>query len=291
MTKEKKAILVMIFACFMAGIMTSLLRYTSQHVNIPMLVFFRNIFGLLFFLPWLVKNKFPKISRGNVRIHGYRTIISIFAMYGWFYSVSVVNLSIATSLTFLAPLISVLLAMVFLGEKANENVCICMLVGFVGTIIILRPGTSNFDQNALIVIICALLWSVGGIIVKQLTKEDSATVTSFYLTLIMSVVTLFPALAVWEPVSFTMYMWLLLLGLIANIFQISIAKAISLGDFKTIMPYDFTRLIFVSIMAYLFFGEVIDLWTVIGGGVIFSSAIFATYYETRMNKSVAASAK
>jgi len=274
----------MLASCLSAGVMVNLIRYVSTDVNTYQIVFFRNFFALLLFLPWLFFGGIKKIKTNRMNIYFLRGAVGICAMTLWFHSLSIIPLTVSTALSFTVPLFVAVMSAFFFGEKYGPHRIAALIVGFIGTLIILRPGTEDFNMNSLFVLGATIFWAISSIIIKSASSTDSPGVISFYAVLFMTPFSVPLAYLHWEEISMVSIYWLLALAFISNIFQVCLSIAISSTDFRVILPFDFTRLIFVAIIAYFAFDEIIDMWTSIGALVIMASAVYASYRESLKQK-------
>jgi len=205
-------------------------------------------------------------------------------MSAFFYSISIIPLTDAIALTFAVPLITTFLASIFLGEKVGIHRWMALFIGFLGVIVIVRPGHSGFQSASLIVLVATISWSISNILIKKLSHTDHPRAMVFIMMLIMTPLTLPGALYVWQPPHINEIMWLILLGLFTNEAQFCMNKAYKNSEMSVVMPLDFSRLIFTTIFAYLFFAEIIDIWTLLGSLIIFSSSIYIANREARMRR-------
>lgn len=288
LNKNGNGILWMIMSCIWAALMINTIRYLSAELHVLQIVFFRYVFAVIFFLPLLLPKGLAVFKTDQLRWHFLRGIIGACGMYAWFYSLTIMNLATATALSFTAPLITAVLSAIIFGERYGYRRTAALLLGFIGTLIVLRPGADAFNITGLIVIGAACFWAMSGIIIKKLSSKDDPLLIAFYMILLILPFTLFPALSVWQWPSNNAWFWLAVLGLCSNLFQISLTRAIANGEFAVILPFDFLRLIFVSILAYIVFGQVLDFWTAIGASVIMASTAYTAYREARLKKQHAA---
>ena len=151
---------------------------------------------------------------------------------------------------------------------------------------ILRPGHDSFQYASLLVIATTICWSFSNIFVKKLTKTDDTKVIVFIMMVLMTPLSLPLALMVWQTPTYEQLAWLLLLGWISNQAQFSMTHAYSKADMSVVLPFDFSRLLFISILAYIFFGEVIDLWTIIGASIILASSVYVARKEKQHKKKI-----
>ena len=277
-TDEVRSILYMISGAFWFSVMTAMVRYLSHQMNVFEIVFFRNFFALAFMISWLVRSEAGSISTTRFKLYGLRSMNGMIAMMLWFSALTLVPLPQAVALSFSTPLFTTLAAMIFLHEKVGRHRWMALMIGFAGTLIILRPG-GHFEMSYLLVLGASVSWSISNILIKQLTRTESPHAIVFYMTLFMTPISLPPALLHWTTPSMKLLLWLVVLAAIANLAQICISKAYSKADMSVVQPFDFTRLIFASVIAYLMFDEVIDLWTMVGAIIILASTIYITHRE------------
>lgn len=286
MNNNIKGISWMLASCLANSIMLTIIRHLSEEFQMHpfLIVFCRNAAALIIFLPWLMYSgehtlDFKVLKTKRIKMYWSRAFMGLVAMYFWFYSLTVVPLSLATALSFTAPLFTAVLAVIIFGEKYGVKRWGALAVGFFGTMIVLRPGAEGFDFNSIYVIIAAIFWALSGLMIKSLSKTDDPIVVAFYMVLMMTPMTVPLAIPYWQDFSAEMLLWLLALGFFSNIFQVAMTKAFAATDLIVVMPFDFTRLIFISVLAYIAFGETMDIWTAIGSCIIMASAVYAAYRE------------
>jgi len=292
MEQHRKAIIWMILACLGASIMVAIIGHLTRAepaMHPFQVVFLRNIFALIFFMPWIIKiwrrqNNFVHLKTTQIKLHAIRVVLGLIAMYFWFFSLAVVPHPTAVALSFTSPLITAVLAVFLLQDRFGWHKGVALVCGFVGAIVILRPGMEGFNQYGWMVLVAAALWSGVGIIIKRLTLKDSPQLVAFYMVLVGIPLTLPLAIIYWQPVSLVTWGWVLLLGFVSVEFQVAMNKAFSLAPFSVILPFDFTRLIFTSILSYFLFSELIDLWTFVGAVLIMASAVYATWRQAKKDK-------
>lgn len=283
-TLQSKSVLWMLASCFCSSVMAVITKYVSATMPPLEMVFFRNMFAVLFLMPWALSRGIPHIKAANFRLYFSRAASSLFAMSMFFYAISIIPLTNAIALTFTVPLITTLFAIIFLGEKVQAYRWIAILVGFIGVLIILRPGHSSFQMASLIVIASTIGWATSNILIKKLSHTDHPRAMVFILMLIMTPLTFPGALFVWQPPQMHDVLWMVALGIATNEAQFCMNKAYKHAEMSAVMPFDFSRLIFTSALAYIFFAEVIDIWTFIGSVVIFCSSIYVVTRESRERK-------
>lgn len=283
-TVEARSILWMLSSCFLSSVMAAITKHVA--INMPPLemVFFRNLFAVVCLFPWAMSYGLPHVKAANFRLYFSRSISSLFAMSMFFYAISVIPLTDAIALTFAVPLITTLFAAIFLGEKVGLPRWMALFIGFSGVLVIVRPGHSGFNYATLMVLASTIAWSVSNILIKKLSHTDHPRAMVFIMMLIMTPLTFPGALYVWQEPHLNELIWLALLGIVTNEAQFCMNKAYKGADMSVVMPFDFSRLIFTSVLAYLFFAEVIDIWTFVGALIIFSSSVYIAHRELRLRR-------
>ena len=276
--------LLVVLATFGFSVMNLLVRIASKELPLFEVTFFRNFFAFVFMVPWLLKVGLVGIKTTRIKLHFIRSVIGISAMLVWFASVSWLPMAQAVALNFTVPLFATIGAALILREEVKLRRWGATVMGFVGVLVVLRPGVGEVSLLMLLPIIAALLMAGSIMAVKTLTKTDSASVTVFYTTVFMTVISFVPAAMVWQWPSLEVWYAVIGLGMIGAMSNLLITKALAIADASAIMPFDYARLPFMALMAYMAFGEIPDFWTWIGGGIIASSAIYIAHREARIRK-------
>jgi drug/metabolite transporter (DMT)-like permease len=276
-TPEVQGIAYMLSACFWFSIMAVLVRHLSQSVEPFVMVLFRNIGSLLFMLPWAMRYGVKNIHTTQPKLYFMRAISAIIGMGALFYGLSLMRLTDAIALTFTTPLITTLLAILFLKETVGYHRWIALLIGFAGVLVIIRPGGDAFQLASVFILVTASCWATSNILVKKLTASDHHKVIVFIMMVIMVPLSIPLAIMQWHAVTLEQVSWMVLLGFVANQAQASMTYAYSKMDISVVQPFDFSRLVFISILAYFIFDEVLSLWTLLGASIIFGSSMYVIY--------------
>lgn len=257
-----------------------LIRHVSSEVHPFEVVFFRNLFSLLFLLPWVAASGFRALRTARLRIYGTRSLTSLAAMLSWFYGLSVMPLPDATALAFTAPLFTTVGAALFLGESVRVRRWAAVAAGFAGVLIILRPGAGTLTLGAGIVLVSCAFSAATTLQVRSLARSEGAVTMVTYMVLFITPLSLVTALPVWEWPSWTMLGWLALLGAVLTLGHLALTRAFQLAEASALMPYDYVKLPFTALIAYLLYGEVMDGWSWFGAAVITGSALYIAHRES-----------
>ncbi len=222
----------------------------------------------------MIKTRNALFRTKNLKLHLFRNINGLIGMLLWFYAITLIPLPEAVSITFTVPIITTFAAMFFLKEKVSKNIWIALFIGFIGILIIIRPGFRDFNFAYFLTILATFSWAISNILVKKMTATDKPETIVAYMTFIMLIVSIPFGLMQIKPVSPADLAWLAALGLFSSLSHIAMSSAYSKADLNIVQPFDFTRLVFISIIAYFAFDEIIDLYSVIGAIIIMFGTIF-----------------
>ena len=216
--------------------------------------------------------------------HALRVTINFVSMAMFFYALSITPLAEVAALTFSAPIFATVLAIFIFKEVVGPSRWGAILIGFAGTLVILRPGFETINIGALLAMGAALLWGTAIIIIKDLGKTDSPLTITTYMVLLLIPISLVPALIVWEWPTWGQLGWLLVVGTCGSIGHLLLNHALKQAPTNVVMPIDFARLIWVAIFGYFLFAETPGIFVWIGGAMIFASGLWIPHTENRLRK-------
>lgn len=156
------------------------------------------------------------------------------------------------------------------------------MAGFIGALIIIRPGIQPIEMGALLTLGSAAIWGFTLTIIKILSRTDSAVTITAYMVLLMSPLSLVPALFYWTWPDPAAWFWLVVCGVSGTIAQLLMTQSFRVADATVVLPFDFTKIVWGALIGYLAFGEAVDVWTWAGAVVIFSGVIYITYRERNL---------
>ncbi|MBP7710810.1 MAG: DMT family transporter [Rickettsiales bacterium] len=276
-----------IAACFLASVLISIVRFLSAEFHIFFIVMMRNFFALLFFAPQITANYKGVFHTKKIKLHLFRGLNGLASMFIWFHVISAMPLSEAVSISFIIPILTTIAAVVFLKEKVSSHTWIASFIGFIGILIILRPGFKEFNPAYIYSFISVILWIMSNLIIKTMTKTEKPQTIVAYMSLIMLFASIPFALPYVKAISFESVLWFAALGLVSNLLHICISHSYAKADLSYVQPFDFTRLIFTAIISYFAFGEIIDGWVVAGSLVILCGVIIVMpRRKTKTNKAI-----
>lgn len=275
------------------GFMALAIRYATAYVPTQEVAFFRNAFGLVALLPMLMRPGRTPLKTQQLPRYFLRSAIGLASMLCAFWALGHLPMAQAISLSYSTPLFVTIAAVLWLGETVRMRRWAAVVIGFIGVLVIVRPGTGSFSAGSLVAVAAAVLSSIVAIQIKQLTRVDSADTVVFYTYVFWVPLSLIPALFVWVWPTGIAWLWLALTGVLGTLGQLLWTRALRLGEVSALTPISFMQLPLVSVMAWLLFGEALDRWTVIGALIILGSNAYIAHREAvlaRRAKSAAVSA-
>lgn len=271
----------MTLAAFSFAALTTIVRELSGAMHPYELAFFRNLFGLMFMLPWFWRTGFGALKTSRLPLHGFRSLIGLAAMTSWFTAVSMLPLAEATALSFTAPLFATIGAALFLGETVRARRWGATLAGFIGALVIVRPDGIDIGFASTLALAASAFMAMAALTVKSLSRTESPGSIVLFMGILMTPMSLVPALYHWTTPTQTDYLWFTAIGFFAAVGQNSMARAFASTDISAVLPFDFSRLIFAAILGYFLFAEIPDIWTWSGAAIIFGATLYTAHRESR----------
>lgn len=292
-SKELRGILWVLICCVSLSSMTALVRQVSDlGMSAAQIVFLRNLAAMTILLPlayYFRRNLSLKIN--DPKLYSLRVVVGITSMIFWFHGLGLMPLANATALSFTTPIFLSLMAVFFLKEKMGIHRWSAVVIGLIGTLIILRPGADDFNDASFYVLAGCFFQSLALIIVKKMISKESPFTMMFHMHLWMGIVSLPLAVYFWTDLTREQLLLCYGIAVLSIIGQYGIAKTYSLIDVTLTLPFDFTRLIVASILAYIFFHEVPDMYSYIGASIIVASSIYIARREALKGREIISSAK
>ncbi len=281
----------MLLAALMFSGVAGAVRYVTQEMHPIQAAFLRSSFGLLFMLPVILRAGTASLRFRRPGLHVLRGLSSAVGTIMWFWSLAILPIGEAVALNFTAPLFTTILAVIVLREVVRARRWTATIVGFIGVLIVLRPGVEAISPGALLAIGSAATIGMNMMLVRILSRTNSTPSIVVSFSFFLSLFTLIPALLVWQTPSPEHLGAMIFAGLSGTLAHLCFTRALSLGDASAVAPLDFLRLPFGAIVGFMFFNEVPDIWTAVGALVIAGSAAYIARREAvaaRLKKVAAA---
>jgi drug/metabolite transporter (DMT)-like permease len=282
-----RAALLMLGSTMAFGMMAVLIRLATAHVPTQEVAFFRNAFGLLALLPILLRPGHASLRTRQLPRYFLRSVIGLGSMLCGFWALGHLPLTQAVSLSYSTPLFVTIAAALWLGETVRMRRWGAVILGFIGVLVIVRPGSADFSPGTLIAVLAAVLSALVAIQIKQLTRIDGADTVVFYTYVFWVPLSLVPALFVWVWPSGIAWLWLVATGVFGTLGQLLWTRALRLGEVSALTPISFMQLPLVAVFGWWLFDESLDRWTVVGVAIILGSNAYIAHREALLARRAA----
>ena len=280
------AIFLIIISIIFGTLMGTFIKLAQEELNVFTTGFLRFFFGFLIITPYILKTKFEVFSTKNLKIHILRSALNLPAMLLGFAALAMLPLEKMTAIHFIVPIIVTILAVIFLKEKIYLYRSIALVMGFLGMLIILRPGIIDISIGIYMALISSLIWSVVIILTKKVSKDDSAITILSHQYVYMSLFSFPLVIYYWDQPSLKTIIFILCAAMSGTILHIALNHAYKLVDVTMTQPYSFLGLVVSSIIGYFVFSDKPDFYTWLGASVIFCGVLLISYRELQLNKEI-----
>ncbi|MBP6310051.1 MAG: DMT family transporter [Arenimonas sp.] len=274
----------MVFSTVLFGLMAVCIRLASKQQHAFEIAFFRNLFGLVFTLPLLWQHGLGILKTEKLPLYLFRCFIGTIGMMSGFWALVHLPLAQAVAIAYSTPLFVTIGAVWVLGEVVRVRRWAAVVIGFIGVIILLRPGTDTFTGASLVALLAALMSASVAISIKFLARTEKPDSIVIFTTLLWVPMSLIPALMVWQTPTGITWLWLVLCGLFGTSAHMCWTRALQLGDASMLTPISFLQVLVVGAFGYWLFDEAIDRYTFIGALIIFASNIYIAHREIKLAK-------
>ena len=259
-------------------------RFLSSEMHAVEIIFHRSLIATAVLLAWFYWRDITRLRTRVFKSHVGRAALNFAGMALWFQAIVAMPLAEATALHFTLPLYTVIFAALFLGERVGWRRWSATAVGFLGALIVLRPGAVPVSSEAMMVLASAAFYGGAVVMIKLLTRTDAALPIAFYSNLLMGAIALVPTVFLWQGPALADMPMLLALAFIGTAAPYCFTRALANLDASVVAPLDFLRLPFTAFAAWLIFTEVPDRWTWVGAVVIFGSTTYVARREARLKE-------
>lgn len=278
-----RAVLWMTVSCIAFAGLWVLIRVASEELHPFAIVVWRNLIGLVWLLPMIL------MTPGLIRIerlpgHMRRAASGVIATFATFYAVANAPMANVLAINYTAPLFATVGAMLFLGERVRWVRGAALAAGFVGMLLVLRPGTVPLTPGLWAAIVSALATAFSYLAIKALTGQDDPRAVAAWAFILTTPVSILLAIPWWSWPSAQLWPILVGLGACAAAGQLSLARALSLADASAVMPFDFVRFGLITLAGVLLFNERYDVLTLLGGGIILIAGLVLALRERGLSK-------
>jgi len=277
-----KGPLWMVLSCLVFVVIWGLIRHLSESLHPFVIVFYRTLFAILAFLPFILRNGIRVMATGQLPLHLLRGAFSFIGTLGLFYAVAHIPLEEAVAISYAAPVFAAAGAVLILKEKVRWRRLAAIAVGFLGVLLVLRPGFREMTPGLLGAVIGSLALAGSLVAIKRLSGTDRPEAIALYAFLFVLPGSFAVSLFFWSWPSPQEFLLLIVMGALVGLGHTSLAKAFLHSEATAVLPLDFTRLIFASVLGVAVFGEPVDAFAWAGASVILASTVYVAHREAVM---------
>jgi drug/metabolite transporter (DMT)-like permease len=261
-------------ALWMAGFLSLMLlmaisgREAARELKVFQIMEFRSTLGLLMLCPVIYfTDGFRVLRTSRLPMHATRALLHYAGQYGWFVALTLIPLAQVVSIEFTMPIWTAILAASFLGERITAWKAAAIALGLIGVFVIVRP-TGEINPGQLIVLVAAVALGATVVMMKSLTRTETALAIVFWMMAVQALVGALPALYVWVWPSPHVWVWVIAVAFGGTFSHLCLARAMLYADATTVVPMDFLRVPLTAAAGWLIYGERLDLFTVLGAALI-----------------------
>lgn len=279
-------IMWILFNNLVMSVQTSTIKILVISFHKAQLIFIYKFIVFLCVLPWVFYQGIGVLKTKKIHLHLIRAALSFTGAMLYIHSLKQLNISQAMAIVFTEPLFINILAIVFLKEKYSVNILISLFIGFIGVIIVTRPGTNAFSSGAIWALAASIVWAFDNLVIKQLGKTENSTQYVFYVALFSIIFAAPFAFENWKTLppeininlakisikSIDTNIILFTLAVYYFAHLLAVFRAYRYANLSTLIPFDFSRLIFTITLEYFIFAKEIDRWIIAGSVIIIASS-------------------
>lgn len=280
--------LVLVAAIMAGAAMDATIKYLSQTNDVLMVAFARYLIGAAFSVAIWRHARRPTITLEMWRAHALRGVVITGCATTFFWSLTVLPLAEAVTLSFVYPLLAPFVARLILGERIRASSMIGALVGFAGVIVAMQgaPSAEESPQHALgvaAVLVSAGLFSVAIILLRARSQTDGPVIVGLMTSVIPGIILAGPAIALSAPPNIADWPAFILMGALAAGFMYLMARAYARAEAQMLAPIHYTELLWASIIGYIVFQETPRIQIYLGAALIIASCLYAAWDERRIS--------
>ena len=283
-SKENIGIFFGALAFFIFATSDVMQKYATINHTIFQIIFFRYLFLLIvsFIESKRKQNKFF-YKTNNIKIQLSRSIVSVIETVFFVSSFKFLSLTTAHSVASLAPVFVVILSMLILRERIDRALWAVIIFGFIGVLIILRPGFDVFDIKSLLPLGAGFFFALYQVITKKASEYDSDETSLFFTSIFGLVIITTLALYFWHPLTYFSIFILPLIGVMMTLAHYSLIIGLARAPASKIQPFHFTLIFWAIIFGYIFYNDIPDIPTIIGASIIALSGVYVIKNQTKSN--------
>ena len=277
-----KAIILNLSAWIVLPFMDTIAKYLSSEISFFQITWARYFFTVFWTLPlmFFFFRKNLKWSE-NPKLQILRGITLLSANICFFYSISIISMAKALTLAFIAPLVTTALSTIILGENVGIKRWSAVIVGFIGSLVVIRPGLIELNLATFAALGTGFFYGVYLIITRKLHAVDNPLLTLLITGVVGAIISSLFVPIIWVNLSQSQWLWLALMGIFACLGHLLLIYSLRYADASKLAPFGYFEIVTTIILGYYFFQDFPDIWTFTGLFIIISSGVYVFKRETK----------
>lgn len=277
-------ILWMVFAGLLFVGVTIIVRHLGSDMPAAEAAFIRYIFGLIFLIPAIFRFPWRSLNTEKLTLFTLRGLAHGIGVLLWFYAMARIPIAEVTAIGYTTPIFTAIGAVLIFREKIYVRRISAIIIGFIGTLIILRPGFQDIETGSIAQLLAAPCFAISYLFTKRLTRTERPTDILVMLSIFCTLVLLPAAIMQWRDPTMMELFWLAIAAVFATAGHYAITKSFACAPLTVTQPFSFLQLIWAVIFGYVLFAEKPDIWIMVGGLVIVSAVSYLSHREALIKK-------
>jgi drug/metabolite transporter (DMT)-like permease len=260
-------------------------KYLMQTYPVVQVIWARFFFHLLFVVLLMGPQLVTRIKSQNLLHQCLRSLFMFSTTVLFFVGISFLPLATASTIMFMSPVIVTVLSIPLLGEKVGPRRWMGIAIGFVGALVVMRPGTDSLQLSILVVLAAAFTNALYQVFTRKLGMRDSPMTSLFYTGVIGALVTTIVAPFYWQPVAAVDWLLFVFAGIAGGIGHLCLIRAFRHAPASVVAPFSYSSLLWATSFGFVLFGDLPGVWTLSGAALIIGSGLYIFHREQALKRS------
>ena len=276
-----KGIVALILATLLFAAQDAITKHLTVTVPVPQLLFVRYFFFALFALIYASRRIPIRVALRShwPKLQVLRGLLIVFEIGLFAYCLRYLGIAEMHSIFACFPLIITVLSVPLLGEQVGWRRWLAVSLGFIGTLVIVQPGSGVFSPYAVMALICAFMFALYNLITRKVSRQDSFETSLLYFGLVGFLVTLLVAPFFWQALDIAEILWLLAISITSILGHLLLIKSLELAPAVILQPFNYFILVWAMIIGFSFYAEVLETATLIGAALVVGSGVYIARRE------------
>lgn len=281
-SKSLSGILLMILHAIAMSALYVVAKNLMHSLHPNQVTFLYKFSILIAIIPWCMQGGLRhNLKTTKIGMHITRGTFSVMGTLCFFYGLPYIRALDAAAITYLEHILVLCIGIFYFKERFNFAKLLLICCGFMGALFVTKPGFQEFNKHYVFIFLALLFWAINNISIKVLGKTERTKAQLFYTMLFGSIIALPLALHDWKPIEPEHIKFILIFALLQLIHVVAVFKAFKFADISSVMPFDYSRLVFTGILGYIFLNEMPDKYSIIGYILIMFGGFYLIQDEAR----------